>query len=95
MMSRLSDDEKRVFTDQISLLKNENERLTKYVEYSKGDKECMQNEIDVLQSRKFVYTSESGLWRMICMISGEPWMCYRHADGQWVTLKKIALLQDD
>jgi hypothetical protein len=50
-MSRLSDDEKRFLTDQISMLKGENERLTKYVEYSKGDKECMQNEIDVLKER--------------------------------------------
>ena len=31
-MSRLSDDEKRVFSDQISLLKNENERLTDRIE---------------------------------------------------------------
>ena len=45
--SQLEDDVLR-FT--ISLLKNENERLTKYVEYSKDDKECMQNEIDVLKS---------------------------------------------
>ncbi len=32
MSKRLSDDEKRVFTDQISLLKNENERLRDSVE---------------------------------------------------------------
>ena len=32
MGKRLSDDEKRVFTDQISLLKNENERLTDRIE---------------------------------------------------------------
>ncbi len=32
MSRRLSDDEKRFFTDQISLLKNENERLTDIVE---------------------------------------------------------------
>ena len=45
--SQLEDD---VLRNTISLLKNENERLTKYVEYSKDDKECMQNEIDVLKS---------------------------------------------
>lgn len=32
MSKRLSDDEKRVFSDQISLLKNENERLTDRIE---------------------------------------------------------------
>ena len=32
MSRRLSDDEKRVFSDQISLLKNENERLTDRIE---------------------------------------------------------------
>lgn len=37
MSRRLSDDEKRVFTDQISLLKNENERLTKYIEDHEDD----------------------------------------------------------
>ena len=38
-----------VLSNAVSLLKNENERLTKYVEYSKDDKECMRNEIDVLK----------------------------------------------
>ena len=37
MMSRLSDDEKRVFSDQISMLKGENERLTKYIEDYEDD----------------------------------------------------------
>lgn len=32
MSKRLSDDEKRVFSDQVTLLKNENERLTDYIE---------------------------------------------------------------
>lgn len=31
-MSRLSDDEKRYFSDQVTMLKNENERLTDYIE---------------------------------------------------------------
>ena len=52
----------------------------------------LETENEALQSRKFVYVSESGLHRTICMISGEPWMCYKHADGQWVTLNKITLL---
>lgn len=61
-MSRLSDDEKRYLTDQITMLKNENERLTKYVEYSKGDKECMQNEIDVLRERPAIKMSDGDVW---------------------------------
>ena len=36
-MSRLSDDEKRYLTDQISMLKGENERLTKYIEDYEDD----------------------------------------------------------
>lgn len=36
---------------EVAQLEAENERLTKYVEYSKGDKECMQNEIDVLKEK--------------------------------------------
>lgn len=37
MSKRLSDDEKRYFTDQISMLKGENERLTKYIEDYEDD----------------------------------------------------------
>ncbi len=55
---------------------------------------ALKRENEALENRKFVYVSESGLWRVICMISDEPWMCYKHADGQWVTLRKIALLEE-
>ena len=33
----------------LSVAMNEGERMTKYVEYAKDDKDCMQNEIDVLK----------------------------------------------
>jgi uncharacterized small protein (DUF1192 family) len=44
MSRRLSDDEKRVFSDQISLLKNENERLTKLLEEAEGTIASLQEE---------------------------------------------------
>ena len=49
MGKRLSDDEKRVFSDQITLLKNENERLTDLVE---------QLEAMLKQAAKDAYHSE-------------------------------------
>lgn len=51
MSKRLSDDEKRVFTDQISLLKNENERLTKIVEDYEADNAALKRENERLQKR--------------------------------------------
>jgi len=54
-----------VLSNAVSLLKNENERLTKYVEYSKDDKECMQNEIDVLKRENKRYSG--ALYDAMCL----------------------------
>lgn len=43
-MSRLSDDEKRYFTDQISMLKGEKERLTKCVEDLQEENEALRKQ---------------------------------------------------
>lgn len=79
MGERLSDDEKRVFSDQISLLKNENERLTEHIEHLE---------------RGFTYVSENGRRLLIRMWNDEPWIFYKHPDGQWVSLQKCAIAEE-
>lgn len=27
---------------------------------------------------------------LLCMQGGKPWLCYKHADGQWVTLREAS-----
>lgn len=79
MSKRLSDDEKRVFSDQISLLKNENERLTEHIE---------------LLERGFTYVSENGRELLVRMWNDEPWIFYKHPDGQWVSLQKCDIAEE-
>lgn len=45
MSKRLSDDEKRYFTDQITMLKGENERLTKGIEDLGEENETLRERI--------------------------------------------------
>lgn len=49
MTKRLSDDEKRYFTDQISVLQGENERLTKCVEDLQEEKDALKEYFEASQ----------------------------------------------
>lgn len=83
-MSRLSDDEKRVFSDQISLLKNENERLTDRV----GELEAevalkadyinrLETEIAALKQDKSPEVEDCVNWREIFITrGGDCYNCY-------------------
>jgi hypothetical protein len=52
----------------------------------------LEAENEALRERGFVYTSENGRELLVRMWNDEPWIFYKHPDGQWVSLEKIALL---
>lgn len=99
-MSRRIDDERRYNSDliaelsdeiaarkedattlknQISLLEKENERLADYIENL---------------GRGFTYVSENGRELLVRMWNDEPWIFYKHPDGQWVSLQKCAIAEE-
>ena len=47
--------------------------------------------IERLEKRGFTYVSENGRELLVRMWCGEPWICYKHPDGQWVSLEKCAV----
>ena len=67
------------------------EVLVEYIEGWVKEVAQLEAENEALK-RGFVYTSENGRKLLVRMWNDEPWIFYKHPDGQWVSLRKITLL---